>query len=254
MNPNDKGYDLMDHRSPRTTGRSLPRSAGSDPYCDPPTPEADRHDLAYTSGEYNQAANWIPVTVNLGGYLAETILLRFTFDTHDGLYNGFRGWFIDDIKICPEPALPWHARRAAARTAAVALLKRTPPPDRRCALSPLFPLPVLPPSRGGEEIGILRANPFLPSPSPALAGEGDRGGEGLHRMSLLYDPFIKKVQLKRTNPSKKAVTGFFEGFACFKSLVLSDRSHAQKSIVACRHCLGEISSTPGQNSAKSRAS
>lgn len=108
VNPNDKGFDLMIVSISTDGGNEFTELRRLNPYCDPPTPEADRHALAYTSGGFNQAANWIPVTVDLSDYLGKTILLRFTFDTHDGLYNGFRGWFIDDIRICPEPALPWQ--------------------------------------------------------------------------------------------------------------------------------------------------
>jgi hypothetical protein len=46
--------------------------------------------------------------VDLSGYAGKTIIIRFWFDTVDGLYNNYEGWYIDDVKIedenTPDPA------------------------------------------------------------------------------------------------------------------------------------------------------
>jgi hypothetical protein len=54
---------------------------------------------AYTSGGFNQPGIWVQHNFDLSHYAGHTIKIRFDFDTDDFLYNGFRGWFIDDIKI-----------------------------------------------------------------------------------------------------------------------------------------------------------
>lgn len=42
---------------------------------------------------------WQESTVNLNNYIGSTIRIRFEFDTKDGLYNNYPGWFIDDVKV-----------------------------------------------------------------------------------------------------------------------------------------------------------
>lgn len=67
-----------------------------------------RADLHYASG-YNSFLNeaavpsdpflapaWVPYTVALP---AETVRVIFRFDARDALYNGFRGWLIDDVQV-----------------------------------------------------------------------------------------------------------------------------------------------------------
>jgi len=54
---------------------------------------------AYTSGGFNQPGAWVQHSFDLSPYAGHTIRLRFEFDTDDDLYNGFRGWFLDNIKI-----------------------------------------------------------------------------------------------------------------------------------------------------------
>ena len=54
---------------------------------------------AYTSGGFDQQGIWVQHSFDLSQYAGKIIKLRFEFDTDDFLYNGFRGWFLDDIKI-----------------------------------------------------------------------------------------------------------------------------------------------------------
>lgn len=42
---------------------------------------------------------WNLETIDLAGYAEKTIKIRFYFDTVDGYYNDYKGWYIDDIKI-----------------------------------------------------------------------------------------------------------------------------------------------------------
>ena len=55
---------------------------------------------SYSSGGYLAPGTWIEWTFFLeSDYAGHDIQLRFYFDTEDSLYNGFRGWFVDDIYV-----------------------------------------------------------------------------------------------------------------------------------------------------------
>lgn len=60
---------------------------------------ADRARLPYTSGGFNKAPVTRSYTVDLSAYRGQTIRLRFTFETGDQNYNGFRGWIVDDVVV-----------------------------------------------------------------------------------------------------------------------------------------------------------
>ena len=42
---------------------------------------------------------WTTQTADLGAYVGNSIRIRFYFDTVDGLYNNYAGWFVDDIRV-----------------------------------------------------------------------------------------------------------------------------------------------------------
>jgi len=47
---------------------------------------------------------WLPSpTIDLSSYAGHTIQVRFHFDTIDGTYNDFQGWYIDDFDISTTP-------------------------------------------------------------------------------------------------------------------------------------------------------
>ncbi len=52
----------------------------------------------WDSRDPNQLA-WAPFSLNLDAYAGQAIKIRFFFDTVDGLYNGFAGWFLDDVEV-----------------------------------------------------------------------------------------------------------------------------------------------------------
>jgi hypothetical protein len=68
------------------------------PYEDP-LPETVASGDAYTSGGFNQPGVWVQHNFDLTQYAGNQIIIRFLFNTGDRKYNGFRGWFLDDIKI-----------------------------------------------------------------------------------------------------------------------------------------------------------
>ncbi len=46
---------------------------------------------------------WVKRTVNLSAYLGKTVYVRFWFDSVDGLYNDFEGWYADDVRVTVSP-------------------------------------------------------------------------------------------------------------------------------------------------------
>ncbi|HPG00036.1 MAG TPA: beta-galactosidase [Kiritimatiellia bacterium] len=42
---------------------------------------------------------WVGQAADLSAYAGQRIRLRFFFDTIDGVYNQFRGWYVDDIRV-----------------------------------------------------------------------------------------------------------------------------------------------------------
>ena len=58
--------------------------------------------LPYSSGGFNKPGAWVKHTFDLTPYVGKRIKIRFTFDSGDNKYNGFRGWFIDDVSVNPE--------------------------------------------------------------------------------------------------------------------------------------------------------
>ncbi len=51
----------------------------------------------YTSTQ--SSAQWYEVLLDLSGHRGGSVYLRFKFDTVDGSYNGYRGWYIDDVAV-----------------------------------------------------------------------------------------------------------------------------------------------------------
>ena len=60
----------------------------------------------YSSGGVGQVGTWINPKFDLSNYADQNIKIRFRFNTIDTLYNAFRGWLIDDVKITNNQILP----------------------------------------------------------------------------------------------------------------------------------------------------
>lgn len=43
--------------------------------------------------------NFVEVTIDLSAYVGEEINVDFTFDSVDDMYNGYRGWYVDDVNV-----------------------------------------------------------------------------------------------------------------------------------------------------------
>lgn len=100
VNPNADGFDIMAIEV-SVDGESFTPLARLNPLSDPQTPGVNRDPIPYSNQGYNTAPGWHrPQAIPLTDFAGESsVYLRFNFQTVDHLYNGFRGWLIDDIVI-----------------------------------------------------------------------------------------------------------------------------------------------------------
>jgi len=102
VNPNQTGFDIMEIIVMETGGTET--SLGRlNPYSDPIL--ENRAALPFTSGGFNKAPLWVMSEYNLTDFVGQTIQLKFEFRTVDGLYNGFRGWFVDNVLVTDKAPL-----------------------------------------------------------------------------------------------------------------------------------------------------
>lgn len=105
VNPNETGYDLLIVEYSLDGGSEWQDLARLNPFTDPETGEDfDRAPVPFTNRGYNRGPAWLwqePIDISvLAGH--PNAKLRFVFNTEDHLYNGFRGWLIDDVRITKE--------------------------------------------------------------------------------------------------------------------------------------------------------
>jgi len=104
VNPNSRGFDLMSIYYSEDNGTTWLPLAILNPKIDPIS-TVDRAPLPYSNTGFNSAPMWftqeaITLADTNGNSLAgKKIQLMFQFESKDSLYNGFRGWMIDNIKI-----------------------------------------------------------------------------------------------------------------------------------------------------------
>ncbi len=100
VNPNSGGYDLMTIETSNNGGTTWTPIARLNPLSDPASLQ-NRDPIPFSNTGYNSAPIWsqqeLIQLLDIAG--SSEVMIRFSFDTVDGLYNGFRGWMIDDIKI-----------------------------------------------------------------------------------------------------------------------------------------------------------
>lgn len=100
VNPNNNGFDLMDIQVSTDGGLTYKKFARLNPLSDPQS-SFNRAPIPFSNFGFNQApsaAQQEPIT--LDDYVGQAnVRLKFSFRTVDHLYNGFRGWMIDDIVI-----------------------------------------------------------------------------------------------------------------------------------------------------------
>ncbi|EKD76713.1 MAG: Chitinase [uncultured bacterium] len=88
-------YDLMDVYVTTDAGLTWDKVVGMNPINDVDG-EAFK---SYSSGGLGEIGQWIHTQADLLPYVGSTIKLKFSFETVDEKYNGFRGWLIDDVRI-----------------------------------------------------------------------------------------------------------------------------------------------------------
>ena len=93
----------------------------------PPSDPGGNAATPFTSGGFNAPPVWQPVTIDVSAFAGKTVRVRFSFNTRDQLYNGFRGWVIDDVRLFaldaiapPPPIIGAAATRVPAATFNVA--------------------------------------------------------------------------------------------------------------------------------------
>ena len=103
VNPNASGFDIMEIHI-LDVGTQITTSLGRlNPYSDPILD--NRAALPFTSGGFNKAPLWANVEYDLSGFVGADIQIIFEFRTVDGLYNGFRGWLVDNILVTDKAPL-----------------------------------------------------------------------------------------------------------------------------------------------------
>lgn len=107
VNPNASGFDIMSVAVDTSGTDNFMELLKLNPYADPASDE-DRSPLCYSSSGFNKMPLWVDQDVDLTPFAGKTIRIQFSFDTRDHLYNGFRGWFIDDLKILPIKGTPGY--------------------------------------------------------------------------------------------------------------------------------------------------
>lgn len=100
VNPNNNGFDLMDIQVSTDGGEVYKTLARLNPLSDPKS-TLDRAPLPFSNFGFNVApAVSQQELISLDGFEGfSDVRIKFVFSTEDHLYNGFRGWMIDDVVI-----------------------------------------------------------------------------------------------------------------------------------------------------------
>jgi hypothetical protein len=99
VNPNENGFDLMSVEYQIEGESDWVTLVRLNPLSDP-VGNYDLSSLPYSSTGFNRAPLWLEqAPISLDSLAGQVFKLRFTFATIDELFNGFRGWLLDDIRI-----------------------------------------------------------------------------------------------------------------------------------------------------------
>jgi len=104
VNPNENGFDIMsiEYKEGSNDWITL---AKLNPLSDPVTScDVNRAPLPYTNAGFNKAPLWLwQEPISLDQLAGKLVKLRFKFATKDELFNGFRGWLVDELSIQKTP-------------------------------------------------------------------------------------------------------------------------------------------------------
>ena len=101
VNPNESGFDIMDVLISTDNGATYTTLKKLNPFIDPN--DSNRESKPFSSGGFNRKPVWVLEEINLSDYMGEDIVIKFEFSTKDSIYNGFRGWIIDDMEVIDLP-------------------------------------------------------------------------------------------------------------------------------------------------------
>lgn len=103
VNPNQNGFDLLLLDYSLDNGVTWSNIAKLNPYTDPYAEGLERAPLPFSNRGFNRAPQWLTQELIDASKLAgEQVKIRFAFQTKDNLFNGFRGWLIDNFTISRE--------------------------------------------------------------------------------------------------------------------------------------------------------
>jgi hypothetical protein len=89
-------FDVMQVDYSTDGGTSWTSTGKLNPADDP----AGRHDQSYSNNGYATEPDWKEYLVDLSPAIGSSnVKIRFSFNTRDNLYNGFRGWLVDDVVV-----------------------------------------------------------------------------------------------------------------------------------------------------------
>ncbi len=121
---NPSHFDLMTVRVFDADADGTGQIAQLNPAADP---QGGAAAIPFTSGGFNRAPVWVPVTLDLSAYRGRHVRLIFSFDTRDILYNGFRGWIVDNVMLEVLSTTPVATRIPLAHAD---VITSSPPPER----------------------------------------------------------------------------------------------------------------------------
>ncbi|MBW6478769.1 MAG: carboxypeptidase-like regulatory domain-containing protein [Bacteroidales bacterium] len=107
LNPDGYGFDHMKVYLINEDSDTQVLVGMLNPYIIPTL--GNRQALPYTSGGFYQAPVWRYEEFDISDFIGSTVRLKFVFDTRDEKHNGFRGWFIDEIKVLEREGEYKHA-------------------------------------------------------------------------------------------------------------------------------------------------
>jgi hypothetical protein len=90
------GFDVMQVDYSTDGGSTWTSTGRLNPANDP----AGRHDQSYSNNGYAAEPDWKEYLVDLSPAIGSSnVKIRFSFNTVDALFNGFRGWLVDDVVV-----------------------------------------------------------------------------------------------------------------------------------------------------------
>jgi hypothetical protein len=93
---NANSYDIMEVEYSTDGGSAWTKVGKLNPANNP----ASKHDESYSNNGLLAEPGWKNYIVDLSAAIGSpSVRVRFTFDTDDNLYNGFRGWLVDDVAV-----------------------------------------------------------------------------------------------------------------------------------------------------------